>query len=245
MTFIGKLFLCVNLVLSLAMATAGFAAFSSGVDWSDNAAKGAQPAGKLVAKKAEVADLGKQLALAFDSWKVAGDVLTTREDERRVERVWYTAELAKLFEPKNVQIVSPDKPGETTGRPTLVPGVEIGMVPLMGMAHYIAKLQEHRDENVKIRTDLEAKIKEDTDLTTQLTGDPERKTRGLRRTIVEEREKRLGIIEEAGLVEGLRVNRMVEAELILKRLEAIEERVRELTTYLKKVHDVDVTAKDR
>jgi len=250
MTFLGKLFLFLNLALSLALATFAFGVYSSGIDWSDNPAKGAQQPGKLVARKNEVNELSKnQLPLANQSWKAARTELWTREDQRRVERAWYATELSKLYPNKEgvvvQQVVQEKAGGDGGGRPKLEPAAEAEGVPLRTLGYYLARQQEHREENARIRMELEAKVKEDVELTNQLTGDPERKTRGLRQLLNDERAKRLGIIDEVGITEGIRVNTTVGSELVLRRLESINQRIRELEAYLKKVHGVDAVAKRR
>jgi hypothetical protein len=227
----------INLALSLGMATIAFGIYANGVDWSDKAAKGTQPAGMFVGKDAEIKDLGSQLNVADGSWRAARLVVFTREEQRRVDREWYALQLREMFTGKNiVQMVDPDKgPADASGRPTLVNALEAPMVPLQPMHVYLARFQQARDENNRIRKDLEARVKEDIDLTNQLTGDPDRKTKGIRRLITDERVKQEGLIAETGIVEGLRVNRIVEAELILKRLDSISDRVRELEEYLRAV----------
>ena len=100
----------------------------------------------------------------------------------------------------------------------------------------IAFLEAGADDVVSTgfaRHELEAKVEEDRRLTNELTGDPERKTKGLRQLLTEERSKQEGLIAETGIEESLRINREVESELILKRLASIRERIRELEAFLK------------
>lgn len=249
MTYLGKVFALLNLGLSLLLATAAFSTYTTGVDWSDTAAKGNQPAGKLAPLKAELTEISKQLGIAEANWKIARAELWRREDQRRADRVWYAEKLRALYVGKGpVEVVAPSRPGAQTGssgRPEMVPAEESPGVRLQPLAFYAAKVQELRDENGRIRKELEAKVKEHAELTSQVIGDPERKLKGLRTLINEERAKRLGITDEEGIVEGLRINTLVESELVVKRLESIDERVRELTNYLKKRHGVDVLDRPR
>jgi len=109
-----------------------------------------------------------------------------------------------------------------------VPGVRLQPHPV-----YVAQSKQLREENEQVLKELEAKIKEDAELTNQLLGDPEKQIRGLREQISEERNKILGITRELGIMEGLRVNTNVQSEIILMRNEAVKERIRELEAYLK------------
>ncbi|MFO0880323.1 MAG: hypothetical protein U0840_23510 [Gemmataceae bacterium] len=245
MTFIGKLFVLVNLALSLVMAVTAFTTYSAGLDWSNFKGDKDRPPGKLTAVVAEIAELGKQLALADETLRGTQVDLQTREDQRRVDRDLYVRELRDLISGKGpVKAVAPDAPNAPPGTPPrLVPAEETAGVPLQPLPYYIARLQELRDENGRIRMDLAARVKEDTELTNQLAGDADGKTKGLRRVLAEERDKTLGLISEEGIVEGLRVNTIVESQLILKRLDSINQSIDLLRAYLKKRHGVDLPGK--
>jgi hypothetical protein len=246
MTFLGKLFVLVNVTLSAVLAFLAFGVYSGSIDWSDNPAKAGQPPGKIVAKKAEITELGQQLKLADDTRKMARAVVFSREEQRRGDREWYSRHLRDLYTGKGqVKIVAADKGLDAAGRPVMVDAEEAPGIPLMSLTVYSTRWQDLRAENARIRKDLEAKVKEDTDLTIQLTGDSEGKTKGMRRILAEERVKFAGVIDEQGVVEGLRVNTAVESELVLKRLETLNERLTELTKYLKMKSGVDGTGKSR
>jgi hypothetical protein len=237
MTFIGKLFLMLNLGLSLVMATAAFAAYSSGIDWSDKKGSGGQPDGKLVAVKAELGELEKQLRLADDTWRVTRAELIDREQYRLVMRDGYARELQAVYAGKAaLRTVGPDRPD---GQLNLVPAEEAPGVPLMPLNVYQARVKELREENDRIRRDLQAKLAENIELTNQLTGSPDGQVKGLRRLLFEEREKNLGIVNEAGIVEGMRINALVEKQLVEKRLDSVLESVEQLQKYLKMKHGVD------
>ncbi len=236
MTLLGKTFLLVNLALSLVLATLAFGVYANGIDWSNNAAKAGQPAGRYVAKKAEIDDLLKGIQLTYATWHEANRELLVKEEQRRFDRRWYAGELEKLEATGPVLIVAQDKgPADAAGHPTLVPAMEneLERVPLQTRKAYQDRMAQIRAENDRIRKELEAKVEEDRRLTNELTGDPERKTKGLRRLLTDERTKQEGLIAETGIEESLRINREVESELILKRLASINERVRELEAFLK------------
>jgi hypothetical protein len=240
MTFLGKLVVLVNLVFSAGLAIAAFAAYSSGIDWSTNKGDKDRPAGKLVAVQAEIAELTKQLQLADSSWRDARAELRQTEDRRRADRTFYQTELHNLFVSKDpINIVGPDAPGATTARPAMVKPDPA----LSSLTVYQGEVQQLREQNARLRKDLDAKVKEDTALTNLMTGDPEKKTKGLRKELVEERDKYLGLNSEAGIAAGMRINALVERELIQKRLDSVNEGVAQLRKYLKMKHGVDAPAK--
>lgn len=248
MTFIGKLFVMFNLALSVLLATVAFGVYSGGIDFSSNPAKGSQPPGRLVAKEAEIKELGAQQPILEGSWKAARNELFLREDTRTEDYRWYGAELAKLTSGVGeIDVVVQEKGGTLppAGRPRLARGQDAAGNDLKALPFYLAQLETLRKDNVELRAQLETRIKEDTSLTNQLVGDLERRLRGLRLQLAEERVKKIGIVEEQGILDGLRINATVESELIFKRLETLGERIDELTRYLKRRHNVDAAAASR
>ncbi|MFO0930635.1 MAG: hypothetical protein U0736_26995 [Gemmataceae bacterium] len=249
MTFIGKLFVMLNLALSLVLGTVAFGVYSGGLDFSSNPAKGSQPPGLLVAKLNDIKDLQAQQPVVEGSWRTARTELDTREDTRRDDSVWYGEELRKLKAGGNAEInvVVQEKGGAEppAGRPRLARAEESAGNALRVAPYYVAQLETLRKENEEIRAQLETRVKEDTSLTNKLAGDLEKKLRGLREQLARERVKKAGIVEEQGILNGQRVNATVESELIFKRLETLDERIAELTRYLKRKYNVDATAPPR
>ena len=254
MTFIGKLFVMINLAISLLMAATAFGLYASGIDWTDRAAKDGQPEGKLQGLRKEIDDVVARLKLAEGSWKSARADMRTREDVRRIERAWSDGEMAKLAggKEKVYMVDSVASAANPAARPVMVLAPAfLGQEPpaLMTRVFYDAQLAAYQKQNTTIRIALAQKVKEDEDLTRTLAGDkegePEPRLRGIRREIAEERVKRLGLIDEQGITRALEVNVAVESELILKRLDALDERIQELVRYLKKKHKVDVPSKWR
>ena len=271
MTFIGKLFVMINLAISLLMAATAFGLYVSGIDWTDNAAKEGQPEGKMKALRKDIDDIRLvRLAIAEGSWKAnrqevkefaTGNKekekfkgLLVLEDERREERTWMGKEMAKLVGGKE-QVSMVDtvaNAANPAARPTMVPARAFaGQEPpeLMTRVVYDERLKDHQKENTSIRAELAIKVKEDEDLTRKLAGDkagePEPRVRGIRRELVEERVKRLEIIDEQGITNSLQINVAVESELILKRLDDLDARIQELGRYLKRKHNLDVPSKWR
>ena len=250
MTFIGKLFVMINLTISLLMAVTAFGLYVAGIDWSDKAGKDGQPAGKMLGVRKDIEDVLARLPVAEGSWKSNRAELFSREDVRRTERLWSDTEMAKLVGGKGpVSMVDATASATNpSARPILIPA-EFGGQPLMTRDIYDTRLGDHQRENAMLRDDLAKKVKEDDDQTRRLAGDkdtdPEPRVRGIRRELVEERFKRLGIVDEQGVTSGLQINVAVESQLILDRLDDLDGRIQELGRYLKKKHNVDVPSKWR
>ena len=273
MTFIGKLFVMINLAISLLMAATAFGLYVSGIDWTDRAAKEGQAEGKLLSLRKGIDDVLARLPLAENSLKAArqevrevkkfvdGKAETEKikgllviEDERRDERDWTDKEMRKLAGGKEPVFVvdSVASAANPAARPVMAPATAFpGQDPPALMTREVSdeSLKDYQKENVRIREALAKKVKEDEDLTRRLggdkEGDPEPRLRGIRREIAEERVKRLGLIDEQGITKALEVNVAVESELILKRLDDLDGRIQELGRYLKKKHNVDVPSKWR
>ena len=250
MTFIGKLFVMINLALSLLMAATAFGLFVSGIDWTEKAGKDGQPGGKSLAIQADIKGVLERLPVAERSWKAARADVFAREDLRRTERLWTDAEMAKLAGGKEqVFAVETAAPGANpAARPTMALAEVFGQ-PLMTREVYDERLAANQKENAATRVELEKKVKEDEVLTRKLAGDkegdPEPRIRGIRRELVEEQAKRLAIIDEQGITNSLDINVKVDSQLSANRLQALDERIQELVRYLKNKHKVDVPAKWR
>ena len=246
MTFIGKLFVMINLALSLLMAATAFGLFVGGIDWSDKAGKDGQPGGRLVALQADIKGVLERLPVAEKTWKADRTDLFAGEDTRRTERLWTDAEMAKLAGGKEqVYAVETATPG---ARPKMALAEVFGQ-PLMTSEVYDERLLAHQKENDTTRVELEKKVKEDEVLTRKLAGDKEGdhepRIRGIRRELVEERAKRLALVDEQGITNSLEINVKVDSQLSANRLEALDERIQELVRYLKNKHKVDVPSKWR
>jgi hypothetical protein len=251
MTFAGKLFVLVNAGLSLFWLAAAFALYATGMEWAYDPGKPAQtaPGGILKEKQDEIA---RQKSMQFhveQSWRNAYVDLRKREEDRRGYRTFYAAEFA--HNEKNATEANPARIvrlRESFEKDTVRDSIAVldpkTRLPQMDVAKdqagkglqsaglYDKELDAKRAENKDLLEKLEAEIKQDIAYTEQLIDTPRGK--GLRTLLVEERLKRQGIIAEQRLVRPLFINTAVESELILKRLESLEERIKELESYMKK-----------
>jgi hypothetical protein len=252
MTFAGKIFVMVNVALSLFWVVMAFGLYATSMDWSDKGAKDNQPAGILAAKITEINDLKQLQAPTEESWREARRELRQREEARRADRQFYAAQfmhnrdtatlanparIAKRREPLAAPADREDLRNTVAelgkdGRPVMEPAKDAIGQNLQAQVVYDKALDSAREENKKVLVKLDEEIKKDIFWTNKLLDDPPRK--GLRTQLVEEKLKREGVTEELRIVEPLLVNTIVESDLILKRLESIQGRILELESYIKK-----------
>jgi len=238
----------INLALSLVMATIGFGIWVNGVDFSDNAGKGDTPAGLLKDRRTEIDSLMAGLGPAEGTRRSARKELLESEDQRRLARVWYSAELEHLrtgataAAPARTMIYAnllPAPDPDNRERIQMGPASDRNMQPLLSMAHYEEQSRRTQSEIADVMANYKKEAEKDIALTNELAGAPPAK-KGLRQRQVEEKDKREGIVGEQRLVRPLFVNTAVESELILQRLKRLQEREKELVDYLRKKHKVEV-----
>jgi hypothetical protein len=252
MTLLGKLFVMLNVATSFIMAVIAFGLYATNLDYdADTRGKG-QPPAQITALKKQITDVVSTVGAVEGGWRAARGDLLLREDQRRVDQIWYAAELAKLHDaPAGVQVsmVALDKTGlavlNAAGQPQLVPATDVAGKPLQSESAYRAQLEAARMENRDLLTQLQEQSNEDIRLTNLLTGTLDPFKKGLRQLIGEEKVKRAGVEEEYRSVRPLFINVAVESELIQKRIDAMHERVTELQAYLLKKHKVDVALRGR
>jgi hypothetical protein len=255
MTFVGKLFVLVNLAFSAIMAVAAVGFYTTGMDYGPETKKDAQPKPpvRVTDLQKEIADVLATLPAVEGSWSASRTDLVREEEQRTKNRQAYDVELALLHSgpamDKDQQVravkMTPEHLAElnpTTGLPVMEAAQDRAGQPLRPMTTYLLKVDLVRKENETVLADLNKKVKDDADLTIQLTGDPG--TRGLRQKLVDERVKREGVIAEHNSVRPLFINVAVESQLSRKRLDALQEQIDQLKSYLRKMHKVDV-AMDR
>ncbi len=256
MTFVGKLFVLVNLAFSAIMAVAAFNFYATGMDYGPEAKKDSQPKppARVTALQKDIADVLATVPAVENSWRTSRADLVREEVQRETNRQAYDVEIALLRSgpamDKDRQVrevqTNADHLAQLDARtrlPVLAPAVDRAGQPLLPMATYLLKADMVRKENETVLADLNKKVKEDVDLTMQLTGDPG--TRGLRQKIVEERVKREGVVAEHNSVRPLFINIAVESQLSRKRLDTLSEQIAQLKSYLRKMHKVDVVMERR
>jgi hypothetical protein len=261
MTFVGKLFVLVNLAISLMMAVAAFGLYATGLDYdSETRSKGqAQPPAKFTALRKDIEATLSTWNAVEGSWRTNRKSLLERQDQRRADHQWYVTQLefarskATAADPVKVVVLDKHLPvpdPANFNRPTMRPSDP----PLESLAAYVAQWEVAHKDNLGVQERLQAQIKEDIRLTHQLTGTTEAMDDrskeekvpvrvwklGYRQVLVDERDKREGVEAEYNSVRPLFINVAVELELVRTRYNAMQERIKELKTYLRKRHKVDV-----
>lgn len=255
MTFVGKLFVLVNVGLSLFWAAAAFALYANSIEWGYDPKKPGSPGGLLAEKDKQIKDLQAQQFPLESAWKDARALLRKSDEDRREERQFYTVQFEhnarKAAAGSVARIVELRAPlaGKDAGkeevrnhlamldpanknRPKLVDAKDRTGKDLVSRVVYEKEVDDSRKENASLLARLDEETKKTMAFTEKMLDRPPLK--GLRTLLVEERNKREGVIEEQQLVRPLFVNTAVESELILKRLEGLQERIKELQNYIKK-----------
>ncbi len=271
MTFLGKLFVLVNVALSLFWCIAAFAVFVGGMDWDYDVAKPGTEGGLYKEKLKEIDEQKKMQYPAENTWRLARARLREAEDDLRGDRKFYASEFAwnrdkaapaRIVDKVN-QMPKPDP--RNRNRPTMVPASDRAGQPLKAMRLYDQELDTLQKENATTLDELTREFYRDRGYSNMLVDVVDRAFadevakkqepafsvarelakwaeergvvlggKGLRSLLIDERAKREDIEEEQRIVRPLFVNTAVESELILKRLESLEERVKELEYYIKK-----------
>jgi len=247
MTLIGKVFLYFNLLLSALLAAWSLALYANYLDWSDGPPKGEKPAGLIGERQARIKEVVAGIGPFERSWRTTEQLTHLQEDQRQADLAWYAAELKHLVNgategnpcrsvvlDRNLPVPDP----KNFNRPKMAPVNDRAGQPLLSMTVYDERSKKTLEDLAVVLKQYDDKIKEDIKLTDKLAGTPDMK--GLQQRVVDERAKREGVVEEQLLIEPLWKVSAVDTELLLKRRETIDERIRELSKYLHRKHGYDV-----
>jgi hypothetical protein len=243
MTLIGKLLIFLNLGLSMMCAVWAVGVYANRVDWSAQPAKGEEPAGKLREQQDRLEAARKELEIAFASWKGARDELMQAQAQRALDHDWYAQQLkhvrseATAANPVKYMIYDPG----AAGRPKEEPARDRAGKPLESLAAYGTRSDSTRKELENIMDAYRKNIDDDIRLTEELTGTADRK--GLHQRLVDERAKQQGLVAEQRLEQPLLIIATVDQELIERRREGLDERLRELKDHLQKRNKAGVAAR--
>jgi hypothetical protein len=223
MSRLGKIGLWLNLALGIFFAAWGFGVYSNHMDW-----------------KAETKDRADQLKKISDARnKAQAELNATRplyeEQERRrpVLDKFYAEQLEKLRSGKERPKALVYNKGvlafDAQGLPLLGNVVNSGNQPINGLAsldvleqQYVA-LQAQIAQIIKEETDL---VEEEKKLTVELNGDGTKK--GLRGELANRIAAQQKSLERQEYLMPLLYNRQAELEILTKRKQGLEERLREL-----------------
>jgi hypothetical protein len=246
MTLLGKILVLVNFGLSVMVLVWAMALYFGHIDWTD--AKGEPsksppvPPGELKVRKDRVSDAWAALASADASWRANRADLLEQETYRVADRAWYDAELKHarsgagdkspareiaLDKDKGGMVLDPaDAQNPRHKRPRLKNATDDANQPLVSLDENLRREKQQRDDLKKAEKKLADLIEETNQQTELLT--PE-KGKGLRQRIEDEKVKIALADEELAIIKPLLVNTAVESELILRRRQMLEARIKELT----------------
>jgi len=247
MTFFGKIFVVLNLTISLLMAAIGMGLYTSGIDWTEKAAKGSQPAGLTAQRKAELKEATDASDTVLKGYDAANEDVMKREEDRQADQQWFAAELEHnrlradganpardiLIQDNGIPQIDPK-----TRRPVRVAAKDSKGNPLLAVARYDALLRTAQAQNETLLTQLSSAFNEDIKLTNLLV--PPKGTKGgLRDRITDERLKRQGIADETEAVEHLAAKAAVEAAVIGERIEMLDEQIVSLRRAFSRLKGMD------
>jgi hypothetical protein len=254
MTKLGKGLVIANLVLSVVLAGWALGIYTSQHQGAEPAAAGAKPAttggkahnraqAEVFDLQAKVATLNKSLTEATGRWQTAHAYLVRLEAPYYANPPWYNAQLQDIeigtgplqtVSYESGQIVLDPK---NYGRPLLVPAYDpplakraqgaAGGEQLRSASFYRPKIAEALDAQRKLSQQFNELVKQDTDLTEQLSGKPPA-TKGLWTRLGEEEAKQKQIRAEAEDLNDSWTKYQVDADALQRRQQQIQERIGEL-----------------
>jgi hypothetical protein len=229
MTQTGKILVFATLIIALGLCFWSFGLYSGRIDWSNNQAKGTQPAGELTKRIAALRQADTSLQTAETRQREAAAEL--RKFELRVPRddQFYKQHLALLqsgINNENPPVVVEVKNGVVQFRAD-------GLVNMIPADPPFVSLDVMAKERIQTQADLLASVSEyqklvdeDTKLTDSIIGD-----KGLRQQLFNEEEiKQARIKQEIEDLKPLYINVMVELQLLAKRHNALQARIKEFDT---------------
>lgn len=240
MTFLGKLLVLVNLVISLMLATFALGMFTNRIDWPDKTAKtggsGASQ-GVLSKKKAELAQWRDAMAPAYTRWQELRKAVLEEEAKQPEDRKWYQEQMGILETGKNS--AGAEAPIQTfkymdktlvlddKGRPKLEPIVQDAKdSPVKCAVAGKADWKEVVEEIQETEKNILAKLEEQEKLSGQVNGG--KGELGLRVLLEEQERAARAVSAEIDYLRPQRVNRQAEADVLLRRTSGLERRVEEL-----------------
>jgi hypothetical protein len=249
MTLVGKLFVMVNVFLSLGMMALGIGLYTTRINWTDKETAGEPPA-EMKKRKDRLAAQFSTLATAAARQANAEKLLVAVEDQRRRNEAWYNAELFHIQYTASEQ--QPARTAVLQGGVT-VPGGPNNPAPILmenaversdgktGPPDVLRSSAAYRDDLEKI----DGKIKE---AMAQLSAENKKAEEkgavlvnkevnkeikpGLRQLVEDEQNKGDRVLAEQNRLRPLLVNAYVEIQLLAKRHEQLEKQVEALKAKL-------------
>src|SRR5262245_46372692 len=183
MTFLGKLFVMVNVAISLGMAFLAVGLYFNGVDWGYDVAKPGTMGGVIKERQDQVKEFQAVQGSSESAWKVSRAALWKAEQERLEAKAFYAAQLkhnreAAKPDDKNAAraveqvtfrpVGQKDKPHLPSMKPARVRGdkdKEAELPYLGSRAWYQAEIANKQKINLSLLDDLSKQFEEDVRLT--------------------------------------------------------------------------------
>jgi hypothetical protein len=223
-TRIGRIFVFLNLTLSLFCAGLALGIYTNRINWSGplKSAPGAATQSLFAQAKADWEAQDKLATAAANTWSRDQGELVHLENLRPANQQWYAEQLAALENGPKTGVLDYDnnllKMDKTdprnTWRPALAPSDLKGRTPLIG---------EIRQVNTQIDQEIartQGYLKEEARLTAEIKDEKDR--------IAEEQLARNESQREVKYLKPLVYNRRVEAQFLVERKAALEARLNEL-----------------
>jgi hypothetical protein len=248
MTLFGKLFVLVNLMLSVALAAFAMSTYTNSVDFTERAAKPGDPGGVTAQRKAQLKEVSDMIPLVEAGRVDINKQVVASEARRLKNQVAYGAELVHIRRGATAESPARTTEYQDDGRPKLDPKHPTGMAridaqdrikqPLQSVAAYDGYLQKSLVENEGILRQLDALLKQDIELTLRLVPLTGVKG-GLRDAQTRERLKQQGLRSEIAAVSHLETKALVEGAVIAERIEDLDAQIAALQATLKRLEGVD------
>jgi hypothetical protein len=237
-TMVGKILVFANLVLSMMFASMAVGVYTNRIDWPGtrtSSFQGDEVRGELAQRKKEVRDAELVASTALTRWLDMTKKVNDLEGKvRPTALAWYADKLLILDQGKNregqlqpVTALKYDKEGVLlfeNGPPVPGPSNQ----PLQSRSFYITQFNENA-QAIQTQIDLTNQaLAAAEDLTVRINGIKDKQQKGLRDLLREEETARQNAEAELDYVKPFRYNRQAEAELLVKRQQALETRVEEL-----------------
>ena len=244
MTLVGKLFVMVNVFLSLGMMALGIGLYTTRINWTDKETAG-EPPSEMKKRKDRLTAQYSTLATAASRQASAEKLLVAVEDQRRKNEAWYNAELfhiqytASEQQPARTAVLQGGVPvpgGANNPAPILMENAVERSDAKTGPADLLRSAAAYRDDLEK----TDGKIKEQMAALAVENKKAEEKGAvlvnkevnkviipGLRQLVEDEQNKGDRVLAEQNRLRPLLVNAYVEIQLLGKRHEQLEKQVKD------------------
>lgn len=234
-TFLGKILIFFNLVLSVFFASWAIGIYTNHIDWpgtgSGAGLAGDKAQGEYTRRKTEIDERGKSAALALARWQGQTATLAALETQRPKNQQWYDARLKAMSDGTDpVASLVFDNAGKLllqNGKAATGPNGQ-PLQPRNALLGALAQTEKN------IQTEIEqakSALEEAGRLTQEINGDKEKKNdfpKGLRDLLAEEETAQNNARAELQYLAPFLYNRLAEAELLQKRHKSLNDRVTEL-----------------